>query len=299
MSLVVIGTLAYDTIETVHERREDVLGGSATHFAVAACHQYSPRLVAVVGTDFRPEHLRALEERGVDVEGVEVAEGDTFRWSGRYEADWNTRHTLDTQLTVYEHFDPKLPESYRDSDYVFLANASPSVQLKGLSQVEAPTFVVADTMNLWIDIALEELKQLLERVDAIVINDEEARMLSGEGNLIRAARRVLEMGPDYVILKKGEHGAFVMGPDVHFSVPSYPVEEVVDPTGAGDSFAGGFMAYLAHVGDHSPASLRQAMLHGTVTASFCVQGFGIEPLVGAGAEDLAARAADLLSMVTV
>jgi len=304
MSLLVIGTLAYDTIETVHERRENVLGGSATHFAVAASHftaggRAGPRLVAVVGRDFDDEHVAALRARGVDTEGLEVADGRTFRWSGRYEADWNTRHTLHTELNVFEHFDPKLPESYRDSDYVFLANAAPQVQLRALEQVDGPAFSVADTMNLWIEIAREPLEELLRRVDAIVLNDEEARMLTGERNLIRAAAGVLGMGPRYVILKKGEHGAFLMGSDVHFALPAYPVEEVVDPTGAGDSFAGGFMGYLAQAGGHGPASLRKAMVYGTVTASFCVQGFGIEPLCRPDRGALDGRYDELLAIVTV
>lgn len=299
MSLLVIGTLAYDTIETVTERREEVLGGSATYFAVAASHFVPPRLVGVVGDDFRPEHVAALRARKVDTAGLEVAQGRTFRWTGRYEADWNTRHTLDTQLNVFEHFDPKVPEPYRDTQLVFLANAAPAVQAKALAQVEHPRFVVADTMNLWIDVARDELGELLRRIDAIVLNDEEARMLTGERNLIRAAGQVLGLGPRFVILKKGEHGAFLMSSDVHFSLPAYPVQEVVDPTGAGDSFAGGFMGFLAEAGELEPRALRRAMLYGTVTASFCVEGFSIDALTRCSRGAIDARFDELLRIVTV
>jgi sugar/nucleoside kinase (ribokinase family) len=299
MSLLVIGTLAYDDIETAHDARENVLGGSATYFAIASSHFTRPRLVGVVGMDFKQDDLAALREAGVDTDGVEIADGDTFRWGGRYEADWNTRHTTFTHLNVLEHFDPKVPADFRDSKFVFLANAAPAVQLKALDQVEQPEFVMADTMNLWIDIARPELEALLKRIDAIVLNDEEARMLTGESNLIRAAGQVLAMGPRLVVLKKGEHGAFLMGSDVHFSLPAYPVEDVVDPTGAGDSFAGGFMGHVAAQGNAEPATLRKAMLHGTVTASFCVQDFGIGPLAERSADDLARRYDNLLGIVTV
>jgi sugar/nucleoside kinase (ribokinase family) len=299
MSLIVIGTLAYDAIETAYDRRDEVLGGSATYFAVAASHFCEPRLVGVVGKDFKDADITAMQKCGVDTAGVEIADGETFRWGGRYESDWNTRHTLFTHLNVLEHFDPKVPDDFRGSKFVFLANAAPAVQAKALDQVDHPDFVMADTMNLWIDIARDELVALLKRIDAIVLNDEEARMLTGENNLIKAAGQVLGMGPRYVVLKKGEHGAFIMGSDLHFSLPAYPVENVVDPTGAGDSFAGGFMGHLAAVGNHEPATLRKAMLHGTVTASFCVQDFGIGPLAGREADELASRYDDLLGIVTV
>lgn len=278
MSLLVIGTLAYDTIETLHTRRADVLGGSAMYFAIAAGRFVPVRLVGVVGRDFRPQDLELLKKGGVDTSGVEHADGRTFRWSGRYESDWNTRHTLETQLNVFERFDPKVPAAMRDSSWVFLANAAPKVQMKALDQVTRPRFTVVDTMNLWIDTARADLLQLLRRVDAVVLNDEEARMLTGERNLIKAAGMVLGLGPRYVILKKGEHGAFLLGSDVHFSLPAYPVEDVVDPTGAGDSFAGGFMGYVAEKGNVEPGTLKQAMLYGTVTASWCVQGFSVEAL---------------------
>ena len=299
MSLLVVGTLAYDTVETVHEKREETLGGSAVYFAVAASNFAPTRLVGAVGTDFQDAHLEDLERRGIDCSGVEVVEGKTFRWGGRYEADWNTRHTIFTHLNVFEDFDPKVPEPFRDSRFVFLANAHPSIQLAALEQLDHPTFRVADTMNLWIDTARDELESLLRRIDGLILNDEEARMLSGESNLIRAAQQVMGMGPRYVILKKGEHGAFVMGTDLHFSLPSYPVTHVADPTGAGDSFAGGFMGALAESGDAEPASLRRAMVHGTVTASFCVQGFSIEDLGQRDRRDLEGRYDELLSIVTV
>ncbi|MFT7484660.1 MAG: sugar/nucleoside kinase (ribokinase family) [Candidatus Paceibacteria bacterium] len=299
MTLLVIGTLAYDDIETAYDSRKGVLGGSATYCAVAASHFADPKLVGVVGEDFAKEDLSALSNCGVDTTGVEISPGKTFRWGGRYEKDWNTRHTTFTELNVLEHFDPKVPESYRDAKYVFLANAAPAVQMKALEQVERPEFVMVDTMNLWIDVALDDLKALLRKVDAIVLNDEEARMLTGEDNLIRAAGQVLGMGPKLVVLKKGEHGAFLMGSDVHFSLPAYPVRNVVDPTGAGDSFAGGFMGHVAKTGNTEPATLRQAMLHGTVTASFCVEDFGMGPLSQRTPDELAQRYDDLLTIVTV
>lgn len=278
MSLLVIGTLAFDTIETPYDRREEALGGSATYFAMASAFFSPVRLVGVVGTDFPDKVLSDLRGRGINTDGVEIADGKTFRWSGRYEADWNTRHTLDTQLNVFEHFDPKVPAGYKDSRYVFLANAAPAIQMKALEQCTERKFVMADTMNLWIDIARDELVALLGKIDGLVLNDEEARMLSGETNLFAAARKVLSMGPQFVVLKKGEHGAFLLGRDVHYALPAYPVENVTDPTGAGDSFAGGLMGYLAAVQNHDPATLRRAMLYGTVTASFCVEGFSTEAL---------------------
>lgn len=298
MSLLVIGTLAYDTIETQAEKRVDVLGGSAMFFSVAAAAFRPVQLVAVVGKDFRPGDLDMLKKRGIDTSGVEHAEGRTFRWSGRYEADWNTRHTIETQLNVFEKFDPKIPSAMRSSKFVFLANASPVVQAKALDQVERPTFTVVDTMNLWIEIMRPELMALLRRVDGVVLNDEEARMLTGERNLIKAASLVLGMGPRYVILKKGEHGAFLMGNDVHFSLPAYPVKKVVDPTGAGDTFAGGFMGYVAREGSIAPKVMRKAMLYGTVAASYCVEDFGVDALKTKGLADFDTRYDELLGIVT-
>ncbi len=299
MSLLAVGTIAFDSVETPYDRRENCLGGSGTYFATAASYFGPVSLVGVVGTDFPDAPIEALEARGVDCSGVEVAEGKTFRWAGRYEADWNTRHTLETQLNVLEHFDPKVPAARRGAQYVFLANAAPAVQLKALAQCEQARFTMADTMNLWIDIALDDLKELLRRVDGIVLNDEEARMLSGERNLIRAARKVLEMGPRLVILKKGEHGAFAVGSDVHFALQAYHVSEVVDQTGAGDAFAGGFMGYIASARNTEPATMRRAMLYGTVTASFCVEGFSIEQLAAKDRGDVETRFNELHSILSL
>jgi sugar/nucleoside kinase (ribokinase family) len=298
MSLLVIGTLAYDSIETTATKRAEVLGGSALYFSVAASAFQPVALVAVVGRDFRPGDLEMLARRGVDTSGVEHADGRTFRWSGRYEADWNTRHTIETQLNVFEKFDPKIPAPMRAAQYLFLANASPVVQAKALDQVDRPAFTVLDTMNLWIEIMRPELLALLRRVDGVVLNDEEARMLTGERNLLKAAGLVLGLGPRYVILKKGEHGAFLLGSDVHFSLPAYPVATVVDPTGAGDTFAGGFMGYIAAQKSLEPAVLRRAMLYGTVAASHCVEGFGVDALKDRTRRDFDARYDELLSIVT-
>ncbi len=298
MSLLVIGTLAYDTIETVHEKRVDVLGGSAMFFSVAAGAFLPVQLVAVVGRDFKPADLALLQRHGVDTSGVEHADGRSFRWTGRYSSDWNSRQTIETQLNVFEHFDPKIPPAMCGAKYLFLANASPVVQAKALDQVTHPAFTVLDTMNLWIEMTRPELLQLLRRVDAVVLNDEEARMLTGERNLMKAAGAVLGLGPRYVILKKGEHGAFLMGSDVHFSLPAYPVQQVVDPTGAGDTFAGGFMGYVASQGNIAPKTLRKAMLYGTVAASYCVEDFGVGALQGKTLRDFDGRYDELLGIVT-
>lgn len=299
MPLLVVGTLAYDTIETVYARRAEVLGGSATYFAIGASRFTPTSLVGVVGEDFRPADLELLQKCGVDTRGVEVAKGRTFRWAGRYEGDWNKRVTLETQLNVLADFDPKVPSVNRNARFLFLANASPEVQLKALLQVDAPAFTMIDTMNLWIEHARDALYAVLRKVDAIVLNDEEARMLTGEKNLIKAAAAVLGLGPRYVVLKKGEHGAFIMGSDLHFAIPAYPVENVVDPTGAGDSFAGGFMGYLASQKRHDPKALRQAMLYGTITASYCVQAFSVEALARLTRREIDERYDELLQIVTV
>jgi sugar/nucleoside kinase (ribokinase family) len=300
MSLLVVGTIAFDSVETPYDRRDLTLGGSATHFAYAAAPFGPVRLVGIVGEDFPDEHLADFKARAIDCSGVEISKGKTFAWGGRYEADWNTRHTLFTDLNVLSGFDPKVPEGHRDSRFVFLANGTPSVQMRALSQMRAPKLVVADTMNLWIDIARSDLLEVLRRVDGLVLNDEEARMLTGETNLIRSARKVLELGPRFLILKKGEHGAFIIGRnDLHFALPAYPVDEVVDPTGAGDSFAGGFMGYLASVQSAEPQALKRAMLYGTVTASFCVEGFSVEGLAQRTRAEIETRYGELASICTV
>ncbi len=299
MSLLAVGTLAYDTVETVAARKEDLLGGSVTYFSLAAALFGKVAVVGVVGKDFREADLALLGRKGIDTSGVEIADGKTFRWSGRYEADWNTRHTLATHLNVFEHFDPKVPAAHRRSRFVFLANAAPEIQARALAQVEAPAFVMADTMNLWIDIAKPALLDLLKKVDAVILNDEEARMLTGERNLLRAATKALLLGPKHIVLKKGEHGAFLIGKGAHFALPAYPVEEVVDPTGAGDSFAGGFMGHLAASGNVDAGALRRSMLHGTATASMCVEGFGVERLAQCTRKDVDARCDELRAIVTV
>jgi sugar/nucleoside kinase (ribokinase family) len=298
MSLLAVGTVAFDTIETPFEKRSEVLGGSATHFAYAARLFGAVELVAVVGSDFPDATLRRLAELGIGVRGIEIAPGRTFRWSGRYESDWNTRTTLDTQLNVFEAFDPKIPGPQRETPFVFLANAQPEVQMRALAQMRSPRLVVADTMNLWIDIKRTELEELLRRIHGLVLNEEEARMLTGKRNLFQAARILLAKGPRFVILKKGEHGAFLLGSDVRFALPAYPVEEVVDPTGAGDSFAGGFMGSLAAANSLDDGALRRAMLHGTVTASYCVEGFSVEGLERVDRAKVEQRYQELAALVT-
>ncbi len=275
MSLLVVGTLAYDTVETPSGRVEDVLGGAATYFAVAASFFGPVRLVGVVGKDFRADDRALLQGRGISLDGLQVAPGKSFRWSGRYSGDLNTAQTLETRLNVLDGYTPRIPAAFRDSPFVFLANSPPSLQATVLDQVGPGTLRAMDTMNLWIESAYDELLAMLARVDMIILNDAEARAVTKEPFLIRAGRRLLEMGPRIVMVKKGEHGAFLFSREFFYAIPAYPLEHVVDPTGAGDSFAGGVMGYLAQAGEVDEEHLRRAMIYGSVLASFNVEDFSL------------------------
>jgi len=301
MSILVVGSVAYDTVETPRERRERQLGGSASYFAVAAMGRVPVRCVGVVGDDFRQEDLDMLAERGADVTGIVREPGASFHWSGRYHDDMIERDTLATELGVFEHFQPVIPAGWEDSDYLFLANIHPSLQLQVLEAMASPRLVALDTMNLWIDIALADLKAVLARVDVLLVNDGEARQLTGRRSLAHAAAAISELGPKRVIIKKGEHGALYFGPEGVLAVPAMILDDVVDPTGAGDCFAGGFMAAVATAGvdrNAQDATFREAMIEGTVTASFCPEGFSTEGLLAADNEAYMARRAALLAMMT-
>ncbi len=273
-----MGTIAFDTIETPEARQEEILGGSATHFGFAASLLGPVGIVGVVGEDFPEAHLEAFRARGMNTAGVQRVPGRTFRWTGRYLDDMNTRETLETQLNVLGQFDPVLPEAYRDAPYCFLANGTPASQQRVLDQLRKPKLVLADTMNLWIATARSEVLSMLRRVDGVVINEEEARMLSGCKSLVAAARAVAALGPRIVVVKKGAHGSMLLAGDDLFLLPAFPVEEVRDPTGAGDSFAGAFMGFLAGAGRTAPPALRRALFMATVVASFNVEAFGVERL---------------------
>jgi sugar/nucleoside kinase (ribokinase family) len=273
-AIAVVGSVAFDTIETPTGRAADVLGGSATHFAVAASYFAPVHLVGVVGEDFPAAERDFLAGRGIDLTGLEVRPGRTFRWTGRYHEDMNVRDTLDLQLNVFADFQPQLGAVARAAPYVFLANIDPRLQEGVLAQFAHPALVACDTMNHWIESARAPLEALLPKVDLLVLNDEEARLLSGERNVARAARRLLALGPKSVLVKRGEYGAILFSPESVFAVPAYPLESVFDPTGAGDSFAGGVMGYLAATGERGGAALRRAIVYGTVLASFMVEDFG-------------------------
>lgn len=280
-SVLVVGSVALDTVETPRDgRHDDLLGGSASYFSVVASMLAPVRMVAVVGEDFPEAHVELFRARGVDTDGLQRVPGRTFRWSGRYLPDMVGRETLDTQLNVFEQFQPVLSEAYRSTPFVFLANIHPALQRQVLDQMERPRLVAMDTMNLWIDTAREGLEQVLPSVNVLLINDEEARMLAGEHNLVRAAAAVRRMGPERLIIKRGDAGAMLFDDAGMFWAPAYPVEQVVDPTGAGDSFAGGFVSYLAHLGDLSARSLRCAMIYGAAVASCGVEGFSLDSLRG-------------------
>ncbi|MFN0072330.1 MAG: PfkB family carbohydrate kinase [Chloroflexota bacterium] len=277
-SILLVGSIGLDTLETPFGRADDVLGGSASYFALAASLYAPVRMVAVVGDDFPAEHVALLESHGVDLTGLQRVPGKTFRWAGRYRYDMNSRDTLDTQLNVFADFHPEIPEAHRESEIVFLANIHPQLQLQVLDQVRQPRLVALDSMNLWIDIARDALDQVIARVDVVTMNDEEARQYADTYNLIAAAQSILARGPKTVIIKKGEHGCLVAGQQGVFAVPGYPLDDVQDPTGAGDAFAGGVIGYLAAANDYSWRTLKRALVHGCVVGSFTVQSFGVDRL---------------------
>lgn len=280
MSLLVVGSVALDSVETPFGRVESALGGSAVYISTAASFFTRPiRCVGVVGGDFPQEHMRFLEDRGIDLDGLQVVEeGKTFRWAGRYHYDLNNRDTLLTELNVFSAFDPRIPDNYRRSAYVCLGNIHPSLQRKVLDQISKPRLVVGDTMNYWIESTPRELLETLKVIDVLILNDSEARLLTREPNLTKAARVIRGMGPRIVIIKKGEHGALLVTEETIFSAPAYPLENLYDPTGAGDSFAGGFIGWLAKTDDLSDANLKRAVIYGSTLASFCVEQFSVDGL---------------------
>jgi sugar/nucleoside kinase (ribokinase family) len=278
MSILVVGSVALDSVRTPFGEVEEVLGGSATFFSVAASFFGDVRLVAVVGEDFPNEHVEFLASRGIDVRGLKRMPGRTFRWKGYYEYDLNEAHSLDTQLNVFEEFDPEIPEEYRDSEYVFLANIDPVLQMKVLEQVRSPRLTICDTMNYWIENRRRELEETVSRVDCLLLNDAEARELADEPNLVAAGRKLLGMGPRRVIIKKGEHGVIMLGREAFFSLPAYPLESVFDPTGAGDSFGGGFLGSLSRYAEAGEEEVRRSVVYGSVVASFAVESFSCNRL---------------------
>jgi sugar/nucleoside kinase (ribokinase family) len=278
MSLLITGSIALDSVKTPVEEHHDLLGGSASYASVAASFFTPVNMVGIVGRDFPTKYLGLYRERGINLDGLEVADGATFRWSGEYEWDLNRRRTLSVALNVFEKFHPTLPQHYRDTPYVFLANISPALQLHVLAQMDAPKFVVADTMDLWIETARDALVELLRKIDCLVLNESEAREFTQQTSLIKAGRQILQMGPKYVVIKKGEHGCLLFAADLFFSAPAYPLEDIHDPTGAGDCFAGAFAGHLASVGRISHETIRKAVIRGSVVASYCVEAFSLNRL---------------------
>jgi sugar/nucleoside kinase (ribokinase family) len=280
VSLLVVGSVALDTVETPFGSVKEALGGSAVYISASASYFTSPvRLVAVVGGDFPKEHIGFMESRQFDLDGLQVVEkGKTFRWGGKYHYDLNVRDTLFTDLNVFKDFDPKIPNNFKSSAYVCLGNIDPVLQLQVLNQINKPRLVVGDTMNYWIETKPDELKKTMKSMDVIIVNDSEARLLTKEPNLIKAAKKIIKMGPRVIIIKKGEHGAMLVTEDTIFSAPAYPLETIFDPTGAGDSFAGGFIGWLARTDDISTENLKRAVVYGSTLASFCVEKFSVDSL---------------------
>jgi sugar/nucleoside kinase (ribokinase family) len=297
MPVLVVGSVALDSVETPFGKAENVIGGSGTFFSAAASHLAPVQLVGVVGDDYPLAALEPLRARGVDMAGLEQTAGHSFRWRGRYRHDLNSAETLETHLGVFSHFSPKIPAQFREAPFVFLANIDPRLQLDVLRQVKRPTLVACDTMNFWIESRRPDLLELVGQVDLITLNDGEARQLTDCTNLVKAARWIMERGPTMVIIKKGEHGAFLFKERSVFFAPAYPLEDVFDPTGAGDSFAGGFMGDLARTGDLSDANLRRAVVYGSAMGSFAVEKFSVQRLLEVTPAEIAERVADFRRLV--
>lgn len=289
MSLLITGSIALDSVKTPLEQHQDLLGGSASYASIAASFFTPVNMVGIVGSDFPKKYLELYRKHGVNLDGLEVADGKTFRWSGQYEWNMNNRRTLSVALNVFEKFNPTLPQQYRNAPFVFLANISPQLQMHVLSQVQKPKFIVADTMDLWLEIAREALMELLKKIDCLILNESEARELMKETSLIKAGRGILKLGPKYVCIKKGEHGCLLFGEDLFFSAPAYPLEDIHDPTGAGDCFAGAFTGYLAREGCVNPATLRKAVIYGSVVASYNVEAFSLGRLQTISLADIEER----------
>ncbi len=298
MSVLVVGSVALDSVETPFGKAEDVLGGSATFFSASASHLTKVSVVGVVGSDFPVENLEPLRKRGVDFSGLEHAEGNSFRWRGRYRHDLNSAETLETHLGVFSHFSPKIPDALRSRPYVFLANIDPRLQLDVVKQVSKPKLVACDTMNFWIQSRRPDIIELLKHVDLMTLNDGEARQLTEKSNLVQAAQWILARGPRHVIIKKGEHGAFMFTANSIFFAPAFPLENVFDPTGAGDAFAGGFIGYLAATGDLSEANMRRAVICGSVMGSFAVERFSIDRLMTVTRPEIDQRMSEMRRLVT-
>jgi len=298
MTVLVVGSVALDSVETPFGKADHVLGGSGTYFSASASHLAPVQLVGVIGNDFPIEDLKkAFAKRPIDLSGLEQQDGASFRWRGRYRHDLNMAETLETPLGVFSNFRPKIPDQFRSAPFVFLGNIDPRLQLDVLTQVSKPKLVACDTMNFWIESRRPDLMRLLEQVDLITLNDAEARQLTEEFNLVKAARWIMARGPKYVVIKKGEHGAFMFTQDSIFFAPAYPLESVFDPTGAGDSFAGGFIGYLARTGDLSDANLRRAVVYGSAMGSFVVEKFSLQRLLEITPQDIQRRVADFHRLV--
>ena len=299
MSLLAIGTVAFDAIETPFGKTDKILGGAATYIGLAASNLIKKsNIVSVVGEDFPEEYIKMLQKHGMDTTGLQVKKGEkTFFWSGKYHNDMNSRDTIDTQLNVLENFDPIIPDSYQDCKYLMLGNLAPSVQKTVIERLDKrPDLIVMDTMNFWMDIAMDELKETLKLVDVLSINDEEARQLSEEYSLVKAAQKIMNMGPKYLIIKKGEHGALLFHKNEVFYAPALPLEDVFDPTGAGDTFAGGFIGFLAQTEDISYDNMKRALIYGSALASFAVEKFGTERLVNLSQKEVAKRLQEFVNL---
>jgi len=300
MSILVVGTVAFDAIETPFGKTDKIVGGAATYICLSSSFFTKKlNLVSVVGEDFPKETIQMLKEKNVNTKGLQIKEGEkTFFWSGKYHNNMNTRDTIDTQLNVLENFEPIVPEEFKDSEFLMLGNLMPSVQKKVLDQMtKRPKLIVLDTMNFWMDLFMDDLKEALKEVDVLTINDEEARQLSSEYSLVKAAKVILAMGPKYLIIKKGEHGALLFNNKEVFFAPALPLEEVFDPTGAGDSFAGGFIGYLAKTNDVSFENMKRAVINGSAMASFCVEKFGTQKLTEINQDDVDARINEFVNLV--